>query len=86
MKTIKKEYTAEETATFLFERNSKRNTERRERKTPQFIHISQMMVRSKDANGNMLPFMIKAWKTGKTFVGSVRQQFTGEKRCGITNN
>lgn len=73
-------YTQQETEQFLFERNTKREQERFAKKHPQVVHIAQSMIDMKDKNGKLTGVKVKAFKTGKTFRGSVRTQFTGPKR------
>lgn len=83
---MKKVYTKEETELFLMERNKQRFLDKEEKKNrPKLVHLSQKMIYAKDPNGKDLHFLVKAFKTGRTFVGSIRKQFTGEKRCNITN-
>lgn len=69
----KKNYTQEETAQFKSERNAKRDNERIAKKNPEMVHVS---VRTGTDKITGLPFRTK----GKTFIGSIRNQFTGPRR------
>lgn len=70
---MKKEYTAEETAKFIFERNAKRTAEREAKK-----NRAVMVHLSKQSADTLLKYALSP--KGKTFVGSIRQQFTGPRR------
>lgn len=75
MKKKATDYTAEETAKFKEERRAKTQAERYRKKHPQVVFVSQMMVREP-----ITGILVKAWAKGKTFVGSVRDTFIGQKR------
>lgn len=68
-----KNYTPEETEKFLFERNSKRQQDREAKKLrPVMVHLS------KQSMDTILKYALSG--KGKTFVGSIRDKFTGPRR------
>lgn len=68
-----KDYTAEETERFKFERNQKRQADREaKRNRPVMVHLA------KHSLDYYLKYGLKA--KGKTFIGSIRDKFTGPRR------
>jgi len=78
MKTDKKEYTAEETAKFKDARRAVTRAEREKKRNPVMVHLS------KHAADTILKYALSP--KGKTFYGSIRQQFTGARRNNQISN
>lgn len=76
MRKLKKEYTAEETEKFIFDRNAKRQADREaKRNRPVMVHLA------KHSLDYYLKFGLKP--KGVTFIGSIRDKFTGPRRNNL---
>ncbi len=78
MKKQEKDYTPEETAKFKAERNQKTRDEKYRKQHPEMVFLAK---RDMDT---ILKFGLST--KGKTFVGSVRNQFTGARRNNQVSN
>jgi hypothetical protein len=69
----KEDYTAEQTAKFIFERNAKRQADKEaKRNRPVMVHLAKRSI------DYYLKFGLKP--KGVTFLGSIRAKFTGPCR------